>query len=170
MEKHEWIKAHIMCGVTTNIVTSVEITDAYGADSPQFIPLVEVTARTFDIEQVSADKAYSARVNLAAVTTFGGTPYIPFRIDARARSRDATLWDQLYHFYHLHRETFLQHYHRRSLVESTFSMMKAKFGDALRSKTDTALVNELLCKVLCHNICVLIQSMYELGVPICFES
>ena len=47
-------------------------------------------------------------------------------------------------------------------------MMKAKFGDALRSKRDSALVNELLCKVLRHNICVLIQSMYELGFPIDF--
>ncbi len=63
-------------------------------------------------------------------------------------------------------ETFLQQYHQRTLVEPTFSMTKAKIGDALRSKTDTALVNELLCKVLCHNICVLIQSMHELGIPI----
>ena len=43
-------------------------------------------------------------------------------------------------------------------------MLKAKFGDALCSKSDTAQVNELLCKVLAHNICCLIQSMYELGV------
>jgi hypothetical protein len=35
---------------------------------------------------------------------------------------------------------------------------------AMRSKTETAQMNELLCKVLCHNICVLIQSMYELGI------
>ena len=34
----------------------------------------------------------------------------------------------------------------------------------MRSKTDTAVVNEALCKVLCHNICCLIQSMFELGV------
>lgn len=54
--------------------------------------------------------------------------------------------------------------YRRSLVESTFMMLKAKFGDALRSKGDTAQVNELLCKVLCHNLCCVIQSMYELGV------
>jgi len=170
MERHDWLKVHLMCGVTTNIVTRVEVTGAYGSDSVQFAPLLEMTARGFQIEHVVADKAYSSRANLGAVAQLGGMPYIPFRLNARARSREATLWDQLYHFYHLHRETFLQHYHQRSLVESTFSMMKAKFGDALRSKTDTALVNELLCKVLCHNICVLIQSMYELGVPICFES
>lgn len=70
----------------------------------------------------------------------------------------------MYHLYHLNRETFLEHYHERSNVESTFSMMKAKFGERLRSKTDTAQVNEMLLKVLCHNICCVIQSMYELGV------
>jgi hypothetical protein len=42
--------------------------------------------------------------------------------------------------------------------------IKSKFGDAVRSKTPTAQVNEVLCKVLCHNVCVLIQSMYELGI------
>ena len=47
-------------------------------------------------------------------------------------------------------------------------MMKAKFGDAVRSKTDTAMTNEALCKVLCHNLCVLIQSMYELGIEATF--
>jgi len=34
----------------------------------------------------------------------------------------------------------------------------------LRSKTETAQINEVLCKVLCHNVCCLIQFMYELGV------
>jgi hypothetical protein len=45
-----------------------------------------------------------------------------------------------------------------------FSMIKAKFGEKLRSKTHAAQVNEVLCKVLCHNLCCLIQSIYELGV------
>lgn len=31
-------------------------------------------------------------------------------------------------------------------------------------------VFEVLCKVLCHNICVVIQSMYELGVEPVFWS
>ena len=56
------------------------------------------------------------------------------------------------------------HYHKRSNVESTFSMIKRKFGDSLRRKTDTAQVNETLAKVLCHNLVVLIHEMYELGI------
>lgn len=32
------------------------------------------------------------------------------------------------------------------------------------SKTDVALVNEALCKILCHNIVVLIHEMFELGI------
>ncbi len=62
------------------------------------------------------------------------------------------------------RDEFLQHYHRHSNVESVFSMVKAKFGDSVRSKSDTGQVNEALCKVLCHNICVLIQAMHALGL------
>lgn len=46
-------------------------------------------------------------------------------------------------------------YHLRSNVESTFAMLKAKFSDLLRSKNRTAQVNELLLKILCHNIVVI---------------
>jgi len=43
-------------------------------------------------------------------------------------------------------------------------MIKAKFGQRLRSRTLTAHINEALCKVLCHNLCVVIQSVHELGI------
>ena len=42
-------------------------------------------------------------------------------------------------------------------------MIKAKFRDHVRSKTPVAMVNEVLCKIICHNICVLIQESHELG-------
>ena len=61
-------------------------------------------------------------------------------------------------------EEFLEHYHKRSNAETTFHMIKTKFRDSLRSKSKTAQVNELLCKVLSHNICVIIQEMNELGI------
>ncbi len=58
----------------------------------------------------------------------------------------------------------MDHYHKRSNVESTNSMIKSKFTDIIRSKNGIAQINEVLLKVLCHNIVVLIQSMYELGI------
>jgi len=39
-------------------------------------------------------------------------------------------------------------------------MIKAKSGDSPK----TAQIIEALYKVLCHNICCLIQSMFELGL------
>jgi transposase len=54
----------------------------------------------------------------------------------------------MFHYFLFKRDEFLKHYHQRSNVKSTFSMMKRKFGDSLRSKTDVAMVNETLCKIL----------------------
>src|SRR5487761_667685 len=70
----------------------------------------------------------------------------------------------MYHYFHFMRTGFLQHYYKRSNVESTFSMIKRKFGDSLRSKTDAATANETLCKILCHSLVVLIQETRELGI------
>jgi len=166
--KQAWVKTHIMCGVKTHVVTSVEATAFESADAPQLPKLVNTTARTFNISEVSGDKAYSSRNNLRAVEAVGGTAYIPFKnrtngIGSKQAGFDS-LWNRMWHFYNFNRDSFLQHYHKRSNVESTFSMIKAKFGASVRAKTPVAQVNEVLCKILCHNICVLIQSIYELGL------
>jgi hypothetical protein len=70
----------------------------------------------------------------------------------------------MFYYYSLNREQYLAHYHKRSNVETVFSMVKAKFGDSVRSKTDTAMKNETLCKILAHNLCCLIMSQCELGI------
>ena len=73
-----------------------------------------------------------------------------------------------YHFMY-QREAFMEHYHKRSNIETAYSMIKGKFGSALRSKSDTGQINEALCKVLAHNICVLVQASHELGIePVFF--
>lgn len=169
VNRKDWIKVHIMCGVKTNIVTSVEVTHAHAGDSPQFAPLLETTSQGFPIQSVMGDKAYSAEKNLKLVLLKGGQPYIAFRSNATAGNRrSGSVWKRLFLQYQYNQERFMELYHRRSNVETTFSMVKRKFGERLRSKTHTAQTNEVLCKILCHNICVLIQSMYELGVEVDF--
>src|SRR5207253_888928 len=56
--KAVWVKAHIACGVKTNVVTAVRILDKDAGDCPQFVPLVKETREGFTIGEVSADKAY----------------------------------------------------------------------------------------------------------------
>jgi len=160
--EHHWVKVHLMCGVKTNVVTSVEIGKPFSGDSPFFPPMVKTTAENFHISEVAADKSYDSVKCVNAVTTTGGTPFIALRETATGGVGGA--YRQMFHFFQFKREEFLQHYHKRSNAESTFSMIKRKFGDALRSKGDTAMINETLCKILCHNIVVLIHELHELGI------
>jgi transposase len=161
-QKYDWVKVHLMSGVKTNIVTSVEIGERYAGDCPQFAPLFNATKQNFQIREASADAAYLSYENCEMVGQAGGTPYILPKSNTTAES--GGLMATMFHFYCLNRDEFVKHYHKRSNIETTNMMIKSKFGDSLRSKTDTAMVNEALAKVLCHNIACLIQSHYELGI------
>ena len=160
---HDWVKTHIMTGVRTNVITAVEILDRNAGDCPQLPELVKTTAENFTVKEVSADKAYLSRENLDVIHALGATAYIPFKSNSVEGGSD-TLWGRMFHYFQFCREDFLKHYHKRSNVESTFSMVKAKFRDHVRSKTDDAMKNEVLCKLLCHNICCVIQAHCELGI------
>jgi len=74
------------------------------------------------------------------------------------------IWAKMYYYFMYNRLTFMEHYHMRSNIESAYSMIKAKFEDSLRSKSDVGQIKEALCKVLAHNICVLVQATHELGI------
>jgi transposase len=164
-EKREWVKLHAMCGVTTNIVTAVEMSNWQSNDSPYLRPLLAKTAEQFAISEVSADKAYGSRANMEAIDAAGATPYIPFKRSA-VEVKDGSTWARMYHMFAYERDAFLAQYHKRSNVKTTFSMIKAKFGDSLRSKSDVGQMNEVLCKVVAHNLCVLIACIHELNLPV----
>ena len=70
----------------------------------------------------------------------------------------------MYRYFMYRQDEFMEHYHRRSNVETAFHMIKTKFGDKLKSKKFIAQKNEMLCKVIAHNIVVLIHEMFELGI------
>ena len=167
-QEHDWVKCHMMCGVKTNVVTSVEIHERDTNDSPILPSLVETTANNFNLAEVSADKGYSSVNNTNGIVKYGAVPFIAFKSSATGAS--GGLWEKMYHFFRFKRSEFLAHYHKRSNVESTISMIKAKFRDHVRSKTDVAMKNEVLCKVLCHNICCLVSAIYELNLTPTFPA
>lgn len=162
----DWVKVHLMCGVKTNVVSSVEVSGRHDGDAKYLPALVEKTTQNFDVKEVSADKAYSTRGCHDAIARTGATPYIAFK--SNTTGGVGGLFEKMFHFYCYNRDEFLSKYHKRSNVESTFSMIKAKFGGSVRSKTRTAQINEVLCKILAHNICCLIQSIFEFGIESTF--
>ncbi len=164
-KKHRiWLKAHLISGVKTNIITGCEITEGEVHDSPSLPRLVEETAKNFKVGEVSGDKAYSSRLNLQAIEDVGAVPFIPFKKNVRGKRASVGIWKKMYHYFIYKHDEFLEHYHKRSNAETCFHMIKTKFKDNLRSKTRTAQINELLFKILCHNICIVIQEINELGL------
>lgn len=161
-QEHTWVKAHFCCGTKTNVVTAVEIYEKNTNDTPILPSLVDKTAENFTMKEISADKAYATQDNFAAIERAGATPYVMFKSSHTGKS--GGLLAKAFHFFCFKQDEFLAHYHKRSNIESTVSMVKAKFRDHVRSKTDIAMKNEVLCKFLCHNICCLISAFYELGI------
>jgi transposase len=159
-----WVKAHVMTGTKTNVVTTAIVDDPDANDCPMFRPMLERTlAGGFDVQEVCADKAYLSKENLELAAKHGAAAFIPFKVNS-VPGEAGTLWDRMFGYFQFHRADFLSHYHQRSNVESTFSMVKAKFRDHVRSKTDTAMKNEVLLKLLCHNVVVVHQATIELGI------
>lgn len=157
----DWLKVHLICGVKSNIVTHVVVTEGYGQDSRLLPELVQETAKNFKVKEVCADKGYSGRENVEAVVGVGAVPYILFRNRSTGKARGSFAWHKLFHYFQLHKEEFMARYHQRSNVESTFSMLKRKFQGNLMLKGGVGQTNEALAKVLCHNITVLIHEAFE---------
>ena len=70
----------------------------------------------------------------------------------------------MYYVFMFNRQLFSECHHKRSNAEPVFSMVKERFGDAVRSKSEEGQVNEVLAKVLCHNICVRVRAVHEQGI------
>jgi transposase len=163
VDNREWVKVHLMCGANTKVVTAVDISGWTAHDTNYFIPLLARTAQHYEVREVSADKAYLSHKNLNAVEAVGGMPFIPFKSNT-VEPTEAGMWARMYHLFMYRREEHMAHYHKRSNIETAYSMIKGKFGSALRSKSDTGQINEALCKVLAHNVCVLIQAMHTFNI------
>ncbi len=164
-----WKKAHVASGVKTNIITRIEITGKNVADIKMFEKLVRETGKNFNMLEISADKAYLSRKNLELAMEYGAIAYIPFKSNTRGNSGGSYLWMRMYKYFTEYREEFMKHYHRRSNSESLFGMLKSNHTNRVRCKNDIAQVNELLCVAICHNICVLISEIFELGIDFDFK-
>lgn len=169
-DKRNYLKGHVMVGTKTNVIVECEITPGNFSDIKQAPRLLLKAKGNFKIKEVSCDKAYSSKLVFRIIETLGAIPYIPFKSNAKGVNPNSPeIWNKMFLYFTNKRDDFDKHYHKRSNVETTFSMIKLKFGEFLKSKNYTAQRNELVMKFICHNICCLIQEIYENQINVDFR-
>lgn len=166
-EWRNYLKGHVCIGTRTNIICSAEVTYGNFHDVKQAPKLLE-GLRQFEPKKVSADKGYSAYKILQLIEGMNAEPFIAFRENTHPGKRSPEIWRRMYQYFLTNKEHFLKNYHKRSNVETTFSMIKMRLGEFLRSKNYEAQRNELMMKFIVHNITCLVQEVYESEVHVNF--
>ncbi len=165
MKRREFIKVHAICGVETNIITAAAISGWIGEESHDtnyFVPLLERTAKYYGVEHILADKAYLSRVNAEFAEMVGAVPVIPTKINTVITEIENTAWGRLIE--RNQDESAFSRYYLRGNIETVFSTIERLFQKHIRTAHPVAQVNEALCKLLCHNIVVLIHERYKNGI------
>ncbi len=118
----------------------------------------------FQLQEVLADRAYNSRLNFTVAEDLGLTALIPFKSNQTGQSKGSPAYHKMFLFFTYHRDKFDEHYRDRANVEVAFGSIKQKIGETIMSRNFNAQVNELLCKLIAHNITMLIQAMFGFGV------
>lgn len=165
-----WRKLHACTGCKTNIFLTAKVTEKTEADAKAFYDVVGDKPKYFDMQDIVADKAYLSREILKFLHDLGLNPYIPFKKNSIGNPKGVSIWRKMFDEFKYNNEEFMNKYHQRSNVETNFHMLKKRFGNNCATKTITAQINEIKTKVLCHNICVLIQEIWENNIHIDFQA
>lgn len=165
-----YLKGHISIGTKTNVIVACEITTGNMSDVRQMPELLETTSNNFNVKEVSADKGYSSIRMFQMIEEMNALPFIPFKNNANPSDESPSIWREMYYMFKNNKDKFDKKYHKRSNVETTFSMVKMRLGEFLKCKNFETQRNELMMKFICHNICCLVQEMFDNNVHIDFKS
>lgn len=135
-----------------------------------FETVVGCKPKYFDMKEFVADKAYLSREILSFLQKMNLVPYIPFKKNSIGSPKGCAIWREMFDYFKNKNKDYLKHYHQRSNIETCFHMLKHRFGKHICMKNLTAQSNEIKTKVLCHNICVLIQECFENNINIDFQT
>lgn len=164
--KHLFRKLHFLCGTATHGICAVKVSSE--ADCPVLPELITSADRLHDMKEISADKAYLAKYNLAAIVEAGATPLIPFKSNSVGMPSKSPHWRTMWAHFTLKAEDFYKKYHHRSNAETVVSMLKRNFSGVLRCKLADAQVNEILCMCVLHNLQRIVHMVEEFGIEVSF--
>lgn len=160
--RREHMKLHIVIDVENLIILHFTITGWNGSDIGEFKRLIGTLPR---LEKVCADAAYCSRENHRVVAAKGGTPHLAFKSNATLKSKGCPAWHCSLKSYLDDRESWLEEYSIRSVVESVFSSIKRCLGSRISSRKGWHKRRELGLKVLAYDLkrALYIEESEELG-------
>jgi transposase len=166
--KAKYIKAHAIVCTHTHVVTYVKPTEGHVSDMNELEGLVAKSTARYPAKEISADAGYLSKANAEIISNYKAVPYIDFRDDS-VGTPGPEAWNTMWHHFKSEQKSYRQHYHRRSNVETVFSMVKAKFGERLQCRTLTAQYNEVLLRFLAHNLSCTAMAIHTLGLTPKFD-
>jgi len=161
--RHNWVNALLVFGVRTLCVPAAQLTGRAG-ESP-FLPEMvrRIGAGGGRITRWCGDAAYTAWYNVKAVEEAGAVPFFDWPKGVTGKTHPETL-GRLYQRFLEDQDLYWEHYGQRSLAESGNNVLKTRFGHALRSRKLHAQHNELMLRLVCHNIAQLIQAVEKFDI------
>ncbi len=164
-KRKDCIKLHISMDIDTGIIHWFTMTPWNRHDSEEFENLIKHLP---ELGATFGDKAYPSRKNYQLVADKNGIPFLCFKDNATNKAKGKPAWIIHIRKFKNDKETWMDTYHLRSIVESVFSSIKKRWGSFLRSRKRWIQKKELSLKVLSYNVkqVLLVQYARECKIPL----
>jgi transposase len=150
-------KVHIACLKNSKAIAFAKVTEGTVHDSPMLKELVmNVINNGFNIKNLLADAGYSSKANYSFCNHVNiSNVFIDFQERAKLRPDGRTPWMKQLKVFKENPDVWHEKYRYRVVVEGIFSCIKKKHVNYLRSRQTDSRFNELLLKILVHNLTVI---------------
>lgn len=144
-------KLSVVCHTPSHLWLSGQVSRGPGNDAPDFAPtLVEAACRVV-LDRVLGDAAYDSEDHHEFCRRFLGIRSSVIRVNLRGKR----VWPKTRYRRSLKRRFPWHVYAQRSHVECAFSQHKRVLGSALRARSEEARHEEILLRVIVHNLMIL---------------
>jgi transposase len=155
--RERFLKTSVSVDTDQQIITGLKISQHPVHDSIHAKSLLKQCHRTRRSDLYLMNKAYdSEEIHELIWDTLNACSLVPVRTRKRKRISG-------YYRKHLAKSFDEEKYHQRNMVETAFSVLKRKFGEALKARQYRQQVKEIKIKVILYNISKLISSLSALA-------
>jgi len=158
VNKKDCYKLHAAVSLPWGLFLNWRISDGKRHESPFLISLLRPFKR---LGLVLADAGYSSRKNLQYIVDKLGAPFIKFRENTTARSKNYPAWKLQHYFYRSMRFVWDKIYAKRNRIENVFSVLKGVWGDGLSSHNKRRRMRELVLRFIAYNVRQIIHIQYS---------